>query len=115
MRLKPFATAPGELSLHASTTSAPGTRARPGRGDRNMAQDAIQGLYLISRYAKWLARPPFGFDRSSGNFTRKDGDPVDLNGIDGANTDNGFPDGDHVNNANFNTPPDGRSRGCRCT
>ncbi len=73
-----------------------------------MAHDAIQGLYLTSRYAKWLARAPFGFDRSSGNFTRRDGDPVELNAIDGANTDNGFPDGDHVNNANFNTPPDGR-------
>jgi extracellular elastinolytic metalloproteinase len=107
MRLKPFKTAPGELrcTKHYICTWDPST-ARSWR--RNMAQDAIQGLYLISNYAKWLARPPFGFNRSSGNFTRKDHDPVDLNALDGANTDHGFPDAAHVNNANFNTPPDGR-------
>ena len=107
MQLKPFKTAPGELrcTKHYICTWDPST-ARSWR--TNMAQDAIQGLYLISKYAKWLARPPFGFNRSSGNFTRKDHDPVDLNALDGANTDHGFPDGDHVNNANFNTPPDGR-------
>jgi extracellular elastinolytic metalloproteinase len=107
MRLKAFPTATGELrcSRRYKCTWDP-SKAESWR--KNMAQDAIQGLYLTSRFANWLARSPFGFDRSSGNFTRKDGDPVNLNAIDGANTDNGFPDGDHVNNANFNTPPDGR-------
>ncbi len=107
MRLKPFRTAPGELTCTKRYKCSwnPST-ARSWR--RNQAHDAFQGLYLISRYAKWLAGPPFGFDRSSGNFTRQGGDPVDLNGLDGAATDHGFPDGNHVNNANFNTPPDGR-------
>jgi hypothetical protein len=106
MKLVPFKTAKGQLgcSDHYICTW------NPNKADSwrvNMAQDAIQGLYVMSKYAKWLTKPPFGFDRQSGNFTRADHDPVDLNALDGANTDNGFPDGDHVNNANFNTPPDG--------
>lgn len=107
MKLKSFPTAPGELTCTRAyiCTWDPST---PRSWETNMAQDAIQGLYLTSRFAKYLAREPFGFDRQSGNFTRRDGDPVDLNGLDGANTAHGFPDGNHVNNANFNTPPDGR-------
>jgi len=106
MQLQPFHTAPGELSCtkHYICTWDPST-ARSWK--TNIDQDSIEGLYLISRYAKFLAKAPFGFDRSSGNFTRADGDPVNLNTLDGANTDHGFPDGDHVNNANFSTPPDG--------
>ncbi|WP_322938018.1 M36 family metallopeptidase [Nocardioides bizhenqiangii] len=107
MRLKGFPTAQDELRCSPRyKCSWDPTQAFSWR--KNMAHDAIQGLYLTSRFAKWLSRPPFGFDRSSGNFTRKDGDPVDLNAIDGANTADGFPDGNHVNNANFSTPPDGR-------
>ena len=30
-----------------------------------------------------------------------------FNALDGANTDNGLPDGNHIDNANMNTPPDG--------
>ena len=106
MALKPFPTAEGQLTCtkHYQCSWDPTTK---DSWRKNMAHDAIQGLYVLSRYAKWLSKAPFGFDRRSGNFTRKDGDPVDLNGLDGANTDHGFPDGDHVNNANFNTPPDG--------
>lgn len=107
MRLKAFPTAPGELRCTRSFVCT-WDPSQAGSWRKNMAQDAIEGLYLTSRFAKWLARAPFGFDRRSGNFTRKDGDPIDLNAIDGADTADGFPDGDHVNNANFNTPPDGR-------
>ena len=107
MRLEAFPTAPGELrcSRRYKCTWDPSTA---GSWRTNMAQDAIEGLYLTSRFGKWLLRAPFGFNRASGNFTRPDGDPVDLNAIDGADTADGFPDGNHVNNANFNTPPDGR-------
>ncbi|GAA5154114.1 hypothetical protein GCM10023340_37070 [Nocardioides marinquilinus] len=74
---------------------------------RNMDQDGVQGLYLTSKYAQWLRRPPFGFTPSLGNFERSGGDAVNVHTIDGADTANGLPDGNHVNNANFNTPPDG--------
>ena len=30
-----------------------------------------------------------------------------LNDLDGADTDNGLPDGNHIDNANMSTPPDG--------
>lgn len=107
LRIKAFKTAPGELTCtKAYLCSWNPNKARSWR--TNMAHDALQGLYLTSRFAEYLEKAPFGFDRASGNFTRSDGDPVDLNGIDGAGTDNGLPDGDHVNNANFNTPPDGK-------
>ncbi|MEZ0578428.1 M36 family metallopeptidase [Nocardioides sp. MH1] len=106
LRLKPFKTAKGEYgcSKHYKCTWNPN---KAKSWQTNMAQDAIQGLYVMSRYADWLSKAPFGFDRGSGNFTSSDHDSVNLNAIDGANTANGFPDGDHVNNANFNTPPDG--------
>ena len=107
MKLVPFETAPDELACtkHYICTWDPST-ARSWR--TNINQDSIEGLYLISRYAQFLERAPFGFNRASGNFTRRDGDPVNFNTLDGANTAAGFPDGNHVNNANFNTPPDGR-------
>jgi hypothetical protein len=108
MRLKPFKTAsPDELTCTRNyICSWDPTKARSWR--KNMAHDALEGLYLTSRFSEYLAKAPYGFNRASGNFTRGDGDPVDLNGIDGANTDHGLPDGNHVNNANFSTPPDGR-------
>jgi extracellular elastinolytic metalloproteinase len=53
-----------------------------------------------------LLAAPIGFTRAAGNFETRDGDPVQANDLDGANTDNGLPDGDHVDNANMSTPPD---------
>ena len=45
--------------------------------------------------------------RAAGNFEAAGGDPVRLNTLDGADTDSGMPDGNHIDNANMNTPPDG--------
>ncbi len=73
----------------------------------NKNQDGVQGLYFTSKFAVWLKRAPFGFTPALGNFERKGGDPVLVHTMDGADTDNGLPDGGHVNNANFSTPPDG--------
>src|SRR3954454_14832130 len=43
-----------------------------------------------------------------GNLETNGGDPVLLHVLDGANsTGDGFPDGNHIDNANMNTPPDG--------
>ncbi len=39
----------------------------------------------------------------------KGGDPVLDEPLDGADTANGLPDGQHIDNANFDTPPDGQS------
>jgi extracellular elastinolytic metalloproteinase len=73
----------------------------------NRAMDAAQLLYFTSVFHDHLLAAPIGFTRAAGNFETRDGDPVQVNDLDGANTDNGFPDGNHVDNANMSTPPDG--------
>lgn len=75
----------------------------------NKNQDGVQGLYFTSRFARWLEKAPFGFTDDLGSFTRAGGDEVHVHTMDGADTADGLPDGGHVNNANFNTPPDGTS------
>ena len=60
-----------------------------------------------SNFHDYLEKGPIGFTAAAGNFEAADGDQVYLNALDGANTDNGLPDGNHIDNANMSTPPDG--------
>jgi extracellular elastinolytic metalloproteinase len=73
----------------------------------NRFADATQAFYLASNYHDYLAKPPISFTESAGNFSTQGNDPVLLNALDGANTNNGLPDGNHIDNANMSTPPDG--------
>lgn len=74
----------------------------------NRDADADNAFYLASNFHDYLAKPPIDFTAAAGNFSRAGGDPVLLNALDGANTTgDGFPDGNHIDNANMNTPPDG--------
>ncbi|GAA2631572.1 M36 family metallopeptidase [Paractinoplanes durhamensis] len=73
----------------------------------NRAMDGAQLLYFTSVFHDHLLAAPIGFTRAAGNFETRDGDQVEVNDLDGADTDNGFPDGAHVDNANMATPPDG--------
>ena len=73
----------------------------------NRKADATQAFYLASNFHDYLARRPIGFTARAGNFSRAGGDPVLLNALDGADTDDGFPDERHIDNANMSTPPDG--------
>jgi len=75
----------------------------------NLQQDGTQAFILTSRFHDYLANAPIGFTDAMGNFEAGDGDPVRVNVLDGADTDEGFPDGDHIDNANMNTPPDGNA------
>jgi len=75
----------------------------------NAKQDAVQMYYYLGVWHDHLAANPIGFTRSAGNFEAVDGDAVEGNALDGANTAGGLPHGDHVDNANMNTPPDGTS------
>jgi extracellular elastinolytic metalloproteinase len=75
----------------------------------NMSQDVTNGFYLASNFHDYLAKAPVGFTKAAGSFDASGNDPVRLNSLDGANTANGLPDGDHVDNANMSTPPDGSS------
>ncbi len=70
----------------------------------NRKADAAQAFYLASNFHDYLAKPPIGFTGAAGNFSAAGGDPVLLNALDGAATG---PDGNHIDNANMNTPPDG--------
>jgi extracellular elastinolytic metalloproteinase len=76
----------------------------------NKNQDAVQMFYFLGKMHDHLLKNPIGFTRTAGNFEAVDGDAVSGNAIDGANiTGAGFPDGNHVDNANMSTPPDGIS------
>jgi hypothetical protein len=82
----------------------------------NRAQNATQVFYFVNNWHDHLLKAPIGFTEAAGNFQKvnrgkagKDGDPVNTQTDDGANTANGLPDGAHIDNANMGTPPDGRS------
>jgi hypothetical protein len=80
----------------------------PGSWATNREQDGVQAFYLANVFHDHLANSPIGFDAGDGNFAGDD--PVEQNTDDGAATgSDGGPDGDHVNNANMSTPPDGIS------
>jgi hypothetical protein len=76
----------------------------------NANQDATQMFSFLGRFHDHLEATPIGFTNAAGNFEASDGDGVSGNALDGANMDgSGLPDGNHVDNANMNTPPDGIS------
>ena len=75
---------------------------------KNMKADVTQAFYLASNFTKWLQKSSVGFTPAMGNFTAAGKDPILLNALDGANASgDGFPDGNHIDNANMDTPPDG--------
>jgi hypothetical protein len=81
--------------------------ATPNSWKKNRKADATNAFYLASNFHDYLAKKPIGFTAAAGNFSASGGDPVMLNTLDGANTDSGLPDGNHIDNANMSTPPDG--------
>jgi Zn-dependent metalloprotease len=81
--------------------------ATPFSWQTNRAQNAVQMYYFLGTWHDHLAANPIGFTRAAGNFEAVDGDAVQGQSDDGANTANGLPDANHDNNANMNTPPDG--------
>jgi hypothetical protein len=82
----------------------------------NRKQNATQVFFFVNNWHDHLKAGPIGFTEAAGNFQAvnftgrgKQGDPVDTQTDDGANTDHGLPDGGHIDNANMDTPPDGLS------
>jgi hypothetical protein len=80
----------------------------------NRAQNTTQVFFFVNRWHDHLLAKPIGFTEAAGNFENvnssgkgKGRDAVETESMDGANTDKGLPDGQHVDNANMNTPPDG--------
>jgi extracellular elastinolytic metalloproteinase len=82
----------------------------------NRRQDATQVYYYVNKFHDHLLAAPIGFTEAAGNFQQvnstgkgKPGDPVLANVDDGADTAGGFPDENHIDNANMATPSDGHS------
>ena len=72
----------------------------------NRKQNGVQAFYLVNRFRDHLANDPnIAFD----GF--RDADPVLVETDDGASTDPGGPDNEHINNASMATLPEGISRG----
>ena len=82
--------------------------------NRNRSWFGVQLYSFLNTFHDHLQAAPIGFTEAAGNFqaTNTSGlglgrDAVQGHFLDGANTANGFPDGGHINNANFTTPLDG--------
>jgi hypothetical protein len=73
----------------------------------NMKEDVTAAFWHNSNFHDYLEKGPIGFTVAAGNFEAAGDDQVYLNALDGANTDIGLPDGNHIDNANMSTPPDG--------
>ena len=110
--------------LDTTTTSQNCTSLRPCTWDAstpfswqaNLQHNVEQVYYFLNVYHDHLEAAPYGFTEAAGNFQKvnasgqgEGGDPVLGQAMDGANTDNGFPDGNHIDNANMSTFPDGES------
>jgi extracellular elastinolytic metalloproteinase len=82
----------------------------------NAYQNGTQVYWFVNQFHDHLEAPPIGFTEASGNFEKvnQDGlggrqnDDVFLQALDGANTNVGYPDAAHVNNANMLTLEDGK-------
>ena len=82
--------------------------------NRNRSWFGVQLYSFLNTFHDHLQAAPIGFTEAAGNFQATNasglglgGDAVQGHFLDGANTANGFPDGSHINNANFTTPVDG--------
>ncbi|GGK70455.1 M36 family metallopeptidase [Mangrovihabitans endophyticus] len=75
--------------------------------EANREQNAVQMYYFLGTWHDHLRNKPIGFTREAGNFEAVDGDAVQGQALDGADTANGLPDAGHDDNANMSTPPDG--------
>jgi extracellular elastinolytic metalloproteinase len=83
--------------------------ATPNSWQTNRAQNSVQVFYYLGKFHDHLAAAPIGFTSAAGNFEAKDGDQLQAETMDGADTMSGLPDPNHTDNANMSTPPDGQS------
>jgi len=106
--LHPFAPQPGTAACTAPEPCAWDTTSSTTRAatrTTNRLQNGVQAFYLVSRFHDHLESAPIGFTAASGNFEKAGGDAVLTQTDDGAVPG---PNGDHLNNANMSTPPDGQ-------
>ena len=82
----------------------------------NRSRTAAQNFYFINVWHDHLQAAPIGFTEAAGNFQQVNSSGQGLGGdavldqpLDGADINGGLPDGNHIDNANFGTPPDGQA------
>lgn len=81
---------------------------KPNSWKKNLAANENNAFYLANTYHDYLQKDrAIRFTPQAGNFTAAGGDPVNQQVLDGADSDSGMPDLNHIDNANMNTPPDG--------
>jgi extracellular elastinolytic metalloproteinase len=114
-RLKPFHPGMGAQRFCSNPWPCSWNPNSPFSWKVNRAQNATQVFFYVNNWHDHLLKAPIGFTPAAGNFQLKNhgkkgkgGDPVATQTDDGANTDNGLPDGAHIDNANMSTPPDGK-------
>ncbi|AGL15988.1 M36 family metallopeptidase [Actinoplanes sp. N902-109] len=73
----------------------------------NAKQNAAQLFWYTNNWHDHVAAAPIGFNRAAGSYDVADGDPIEVNADDGANTADGLPDYYHTDNANMLPTPDG--------
>jgi extracellular elastinolytic metalloproteinase len=80
----------------------------------NASRTATQNFYLINKWHDYLLSAPIGFTEAAGNFQKvnstglgKGADAVRDEPLSGASTNAGLPSTDFIDNADFDTPPDG--------
>jgi hypothetical protein len=112
--LKPFALS--DVSFCANPYPCSWNPNKPYSWRVNRKQNAVQAFFFVNQFHDHLLAEPIGFTEAAGNFQTKnatgvDGakDPVRTQTDDGADTADGLPDGNHIDNANMATPPDGMS------
>src|SRR5438093_236918 len=77
----------------------------PGSWAHNENQSGTQLFIHLNIFHDHLKAGPIGFTSVAGNL--EGNDPVRGEALDGAKTFHNMPDGGHIDNANFGTPPDG--------
>ena len=112
----PAQAVPPEPTCRSATTRgrAPGTPTSLSPGGPTATRTGLRCSTSSTGGTTTCRTAPIGFTEDAGNFQRKnftrqgkDGDAVNTQTDDGANTDHGLPDGAHIDNANMSTPPDG--------
>jgi hypothetical protein len=71
----------------------------------NQKQAATQAFHFVNTFHDHLAAAPISFTAANGAFEGADAVQVEV--LDGANTDSGFPDGSHFNDSRIVVAADG--------
>ncbi|MDP9219094.1 MAG: M36 family metallopeptidase, partial [Actinomycetota bacterium] len=84
------------------------------RASSNASRSATQNFYFINKWHDYLLSGPIGFTEAAGNFQQvnssglgKGADAIRDEPLSGASTNAGLPSADFIDNADFDTPPDG--------